>query len=80
MAAAQHRAGCACTLLSLPSGALLTADGTNDDKIKLEGMPKDEKFEIPRAAQRSYSAARRTAAATAAAAAAWRPTAAAGAS
>ena len=26
------------------AGALLTADGTDDDLIKLEGVPKGEKF------------------------------------
>ncbi len=37
-------------LTHVDAGALLTADGSDDDnKIQLEGVPKGEKFEIPRA-------------------------------
>ena len=38
-----------CVVHVLGAGALLTADGSDDDKIQLEGIPKGEKFEIPRA-------------------------------
>ena len=44
------------------AGALLTADGTDDDKIKLESAPKDYKLDLAAAA-----AARATAAAAPAA-------------
>ena len=39
------------------AGALLTADGTDDHKIKLEAAPKDYKLVIPAAAPAAAAAA-----------------------
>ena len=41
----------------LDAGALLTADGTDDDKIKLESAPKDYKLDLAAAAATRATAA-----------------------